>query len=101
MIELGDNENYEETEDFRKWEEYYFSDVHTNGAIRICHYGCAVHFFLIVNGKEFGNVWIDDRASDNGLFPALSKNTGQRMTFSDWYYEWIENSLNELRIKDS
>jgi hypothetical protein len=99
LIEFEENEDYTETEEFKKWEEHYFNDSHTNGAIRICHYGCAVHFFLIVNGKEFGNVWIDDRTSDKGLFPVLSKATGQRMSFSDWYYEWIESSLNELEIK--
>jgi hypothetical protein len=39
------------------------------GSLYLCHYGCALRFFLIVNGVGLGEVWMDRQAVDEGLTP--------------------------------
>ena len=90
-----EDENYTESEEFQNWELEYFSEKYITGSIRICHYGCAIYCILVVSGKEKGNIWFDDRASDNGIYP-LSTETKERYNFSEWYSEWINDSLKKL-----
>ena len=88
-------EDYYETEEFQKWEENYFSNNHIKGSMRICHYGCAIYFLLVVTGNNAGQIWVDDRANDSGIYPAISKLTGQQMTFFEWYDEWLTENLSQ------
>lgn len=90
------NENYTETEEFQKWEEEYYASKHVTGSIRICHYGCAIYYLLVVMGSESGNIWIDDRVSDNGIYPAKSDLNGGRLTFIKWHDEWLTESLRQI-----
>ncbi len=89
-------EDYTESKEFQQWEAEYFSNMHITGSIRICHYGCAIYYLLVVTGKETGYIWIDDRASDQGIYPAISKFTGKRLTFESWFDEWLTESLAEF-----
>jgi SMI1/KNR4 family protein SUKH-1 len=90
------DEDYIKTEEFQKWEQEYYSNKHITGSMIICHYGCAIYYLLVVTGKEAGNIWVDDRASDYGIYPAISKSTGGRLTFIEWYDEWLTESLNQF-----
>lgn len=89
-------EDYTETEEFQKWEDEYFSNKHITGSMRICHYGCAIYYLLVVTGEAAGKIWVDDRANDNGIYPAISKSTGENLTFIEWYDEWLDESLNQF-----
>jgi hypothetical protein len=91
-----DNEDYTETEEFQNWEEEYFSNKHITGSLRICHYGCAIYYLLVVTGNNAGQIWVDDRANDCGIYPAISKSTGKRLTFLEWYNEWLTESLSQF-----
>lgn len=91
-----DQEDYTETEEFALWEDEYYSNKHVSGSMRICHYGCAIYYLLVVTGKEAGNIWVDDRASDYGIYPAQSKPNGGRLTFFEWYDEWLTESLEKI-----
>ena len=64
--------------------------------MRICHYGCAIYFLLVVTGNNAGQIWVDDRANDSGIYPAISKLTGKQMTFFEWYDEWLTENLNQF-----
>ncbi len=64
-----------------------------NGAFPICHQGCAFRTYLVVSGPERGHVWSDGRASDEGIAPHVGAN-GERMTFADWYLDWLRTSLD-------
>jgi hypothetical protein len=78
------------------WEEaVYFKPEQTNGAICICHEGCAIRDWLIVTGPERGHVWLDDRASDGGLLPRDSD--GRRMDFGTWYLDWLSAAEREVQ----
>lgn len=90
--EWADN-NYE-----RLQTEYW--DLHAlDGAIPICHHGCAYRSWLVVAaGKEYGYVWNDDTPSQAGVFPAQTESKN-RCTFAEWYSDWLVKSINEMRAK--
>ena len=96
-----DKEDYFDSEEFQKWEEEYYSSQHTTGSMRICHCGCAIYYLLVVSGTEAGHIWVDDRASDNGIYPAVSKTNGQRLTFTSWYDEWLLESIEQLQVGEN
>ncbi|MEZ0129297.1 SMI1/KNR4 family protein [Flavobacterium sp. LBUM151] len=91
-----EDEDYMESKEFEYWEKEYFDGKHLFGSIRICHYGCAVYYFLIVSGVEKGNIWVDDRANDEGIYPLFSENKN-RYNFTEWYNEWLSQSLIKLK----
>jgi hypothetical protein len=63
------------------WEDQvYWSAANVNGAVPICHLGCAMRQWLVVTGPEAGKVWDDDRTDHGGLTP-LRRPGGERVTF--------------------
>jgi hypothetical protein len=56
-----------------------------NGVLQLCHYGCGMYSYLVVNGSEYGTVWYD-----NGKFHSA------KMRFMDWYLDWINKQLTFL-----
>lgn len=95
-----EDENEEEYEKQREeFEEKYYDKEQMNGVIAICNYGCAISLNLVVNGQEYGNVWTDDRASDNGIYPSFELGNREKITFLNWYELWLDNSLNEINSK--
>ena len=48
--------------------------------------GCAIRIWLVITGPEVGNLWTDDRANDGGWLP-------MRVTFQQWYEDWLDKSL--------
>ena len=91
------NENGEEETAFD--EEEYFSKELLNGVLKISNFGCGISLILIVNGAEYGNIWVDDRGNDQGIYPdPYFKNNG-RINFLDWYEYWLNISLKEINIE--
>jgi hypothetical protein len=78
------------------WESKYWDTSRVNGAIPICHMGCAYRQWLIVTGPERGNIWCDDRASYGGLHP-LKGDGGTRFSFLDWYCDWLKKACELLQ----
>lgn len=58
------------------------------GVLYICNYGCAIRFFLVVNGSQSGEVWIDRQAENKGIIPERSED-GSRLCFLQWYEKWL------------
>lgn len=67
-----------------------------DGAFPICHQGCAIRNLLIVTGPERGNVWVDDRPNDGGIFPGRGNSTAGT-PFFEWYSTWLDDSIAALR----
>ena len=65
-------------------DERYFDPALAAGTIRIGHLGCAMWVLLIVTGSRAGEVWIDDRGSDHGIYPA------EPCRFDEWYLSWLK-----------
>jgi hypothetical protein len=80
----------EETAWLSQLDAEYWRPGLVNGAFPICHHGCAMRTYLVVEGPETGNVWLDDRASDGGLMPHVDS-AGRHMTFAAWYLQWLSD----------
>ena len=77
------------------WEEQrYWHSRHVNGAIPICHMGCALRQWLVVTGPEAGHVWNDYRVDENGLTPV--EIDGGRASFLSWYRAWLDDALSRV-----
>lgn len=74
-------------------EDLYFGNQWVNGLLRISNFGCGVSVNLVVNGAEYGHVWIDDRSNDGGLYPDLYFGQTGRTTFLEWYELWLNKSI--------
>ena len=86
----------EEQEYWRKRDEEYFDDKWIKGMLRVSNFGCGVSMNLIVNGTEFGNIWVDDRGNDQGIYPDPYFEVDHRLNFLDWYELWLDRSLKEV-----
>ncbi|MGE6220002.1 SMI1/KNR4 family protein [Nubsella zeaxanthinifaciens] len=95
-FEEADDDNYEEIEQ-QKIENYY-DNKFSNGLLRISNFGCGVRMNIVVNGKEKGNIWVDDRTNGNGIFPDPYFDITDKITFLDWYELWLDKSLKEKNI---
>lgn len=99
---VDEDENEEQYENERiKFEERYYDKKQMNGVLAICNYGCAVSLNLVVNGQEYGNIWTDDRGSDNGIYPSHELGNKDKVGFLDWYELWLDNSISEIKKKNS
>jgi hypothetical protein len=78
-------------EQYRQQGEYW-SSRRVTGAVPICEHGCQLRQRLIVTGPEQGNVWFDDRADWNGLYPDKTTDR-ERLTFLEWYRNWLDDCL--------
>lgn len=88
-----------EEEEDELWEAFdqkladeYWNLAVMQGAIPICHQGCALLDWLVVTGPLAGNIWRDMRADYKGIEP-LKNSDGTPMSFSDWYLHWLDTHL--------
>jgi hypothetical protein len=73
----------------------YFDEALVDGTIPGAHLGCAMWFRLVVNGPFRGEVWLDDRTSDKGIYPLDPR------SFGGWYLDWLgeaEEQVASLRL---
>ena len=75
-------------------EVHYWDPAIMNGAIPICHLGCALRQWLAINGEQRGFVWNDFRADYRGLSPVLG-GSGEAVSFTDWYMGWLNDSFHK------
>jgi hypothetical protein len=76
-------------------EDRYWNPAIMNGAIPICHKGCALRQWLVIHGEQRGFVWNDHRVDNAGIAPVLSE-SGEPVTFTDWYLGWLDASLEKV-----
>ena len=72
----------------RELEAHYWNPAIMDGAIPICHKGCALRQWLVIHGEQRGLIWDDHRADNAGIAPTLSE-SGEPLTFADWYLGWL------------
>jgi hypothetical protein len=71
----------------------YWDGSLVNGAIPICHEGCALRIWLVLTGAQSGYLWEDRRSEYGGLKP-LRLVDGSPATFTGWYDAWLNDCLN-------
>jgi hypothetical protein len=76
----------------------YWDEALVAGAFPICHQGCALREWLVVSGPEAGQVWYDGRVHNEGLRP-YERADGRRLTFLDWYLDWLDDALRKFKIQ--
>jgi hypothetical protein len=90
--ELAEHGEAEYERQMAEFEAVYWSSSLVNGAIPICHEGCAIRVWLVVTGTQAGRLWEDRRSEYGGLIP-IRVSDGSQAAFSDWYSDWIESCL--------
>ena len=86
----------EASDEARKaFELRYFEERGSAGMLYLCHLGCAMRNFLVVNGPCAGQVWYDGSVDYAGVEP-LARGDGTAHTFASWYLEWLDASLAEV-----
>ncbi|MEG4200923.1 SMI1/KNR4 family protein [Microcoleus sp. Pol12A5] len=73
-----DSYSDEELEEWGDRDEY-------PGVLELCHQGCAIYSYLVVNGPAHGTIW-------NGredFYPT-------ELSFGRWYRRWVEKALRTL-----
>ncbi len=89
------DENYEELQ-----MEYWLKHS-LDGAVPICHHGCAYRSWLVVaEGTEYGNIWQDDTPDEGGVYPEKT-DSNIRVNFGSWYLNWLDKSLREITDKNA
>jgi hypothetical protein len=79
-------------------EKKVLAEARIAGAFPTCHQGCSLRDWLEVTGPEAGQVWHDGRADHQGLRP-YERGDGRRLTFLDWYLDWLDEGLRNLTIQ--
>lgn len=69
--------------------------VPVDGAIPVCHEGCALRDWLVVSGPEAGRIWHDATADYQGWKPVTDA-SGAHLTFEAWYLRWLDEALGAL-----
>lgn len=92
-ISAQDEEEYERQ--LEAFDERYWNSANMNGAIPICHSGCALRLWLVLNAPEKGNIWQDNRADQGGIEPLLNEKQ-ERVTFYEWYRAWLDEALLKM-----
>lgn len=91
-LEESDPAAYQMQQD--NFDTQYWSSTLVNGAIPICHEGCAMRIWLVVTGPQAGYLWRDKRSEFSGICPVMLKN-GSPATFTTWYREWLRIALGD------
>jgi SMI1 / KNR4 family (SUKH-1) len=89
LLDRDQTEYWRQTDVFEKT---YWSSELVNGALPICHQGCALRILLVVTGPESGKLWDDRRSEFEGIRP-LKLADGSQATFGGWYSEWLEQCI--------
>ncbi|EEC0296949.1 SMI1/KNR4 family protein [Salmonella enterica subsp. enterica] len=78
---------------------YYFSINRTPGCFQVCDWGSGGVALLVVNGNEYGKIWIDYRDTFGGIRPELLKDDSvEHMSFCQWYEAWLDEILMEIPL---
>ena len=93
--ELAERDESEHNRQLDIFERAYWSSSLVNGAIPICHEGCALRIWLVLTGTQKGFLWEDRRSEYGGIRP-LRLADGSLATFSRWYDEWLNGCLAAL-----
>ncbi len=95
---------------YLSWQNEYSSDLQEeywmahmmDGAIPVCHRGCARSTWLVVaEGKERGNIWHDDTVDSEGVYPEIPSVSKHRANFGEWYLAWLNKSIQQITNQKS
>lgn len=94
----------------------YFDPKYINGTIVVAEYGCGIQARLVITGEERGNIWIDDRTNEAGIYPLTMhyaaffhddpdieadlyesvEEVKEALTFYEWYNDWLNRGISQV-----
>ena len=86
-------------EAYDTWHDSYSDSKHNSGCIQVSDGGCGHETLLVLIGNERGNMWQDSRVSDAGIVPLKDSGGKARITFLQWYEDWLDRSIREAQGK--
>jgi hypothetical protein len=92
-----DFDNLKEDEYTTLKDKEYSDPKFKSGLLRLANYGCGVSMNLVVNGPEYGKIWVDDRCNDQGLYPDNYFGNEEKIGFLAWYEMWLDESLDQYK----
>lgn len=88
------NLNRDQLDSVQEFNIEYEREEQTQGSLALSDMGCGYEILLVVTGEERGTIWQDLRAGDGGIVPLQNVKSGsERMSFSEWYEDWLDKSL--------
>ncbi|WP_420595587.1 GNAT family N-acetyltransferase [Deinococcus sp.] len=106
LSKKGELSNYMDTalpdsqsEAYDAWHDSYWDSKHNSGCIQVGDGGCGHETLLVLIGNERGNMWQDSRVSDAGIVPLKDSGGKARITFLQWYEDWLDRSIREAQGK--
>lgn len=90
-------ENLQDADDDEELLQAYWRPV--DGAVPLCHQGCALRDWLVVTGPEAGRVWHDATAEYGGWTPLVEEPSGAHLSFEAWYLRWLDAALASLSTR--
>jgi hypothetical protein len=79
------------------FEANYWDSSLMNGAVPICHAGCALRIWIVVTGELAGHLWYDGLANYRGIWP-MKDGDGKPLAFARWYEDCLDLSLHQARL---
>ncbi|EDE2635539.1 SMI1/KNR4 family protein [Salmonella enterica subsp. enterica] len=96
QLRVAMENNYENKDELMK---YYFSIDRTPGCFQVCDWGNGGVALLVVNGDEYGKLWIDYRYTFGGVVPEiLSDNLVEHISFCQWYEAWLDEIIMKVPL---
>lgn len=96
---LADSDEAEYELKMEEFEKQYWHTSLVNGAIPICHQGCALRVWLVMTGTQAGTLWEDRRSEYAGIRPVRLRD-GTAATFGRWYEEWLDDCAHAPHLPD-
>ncbi|MCL9804899.1 SMI1/KNR4 family protein [Flavobacterium amniphilum] len=106
-----DIQKEEDEESWYPYETEYVNDSNpynkggtTYNTINILSTGCGGYDFIVVNGKEKGNIWCYNKLSNNDIYPLYNfEKNMKRISFGDWLLFTVEKLIDfeQKKITDN
>jgi hypothetical protein len=108
--EEPDHEDYDNDDEYDEALHVFWRDL--PGTIMLCEYGCGIRGELIISGPLAGQVLLDYRCDRLPIafftqatnihrrVPRRGPGDDEPLSFSQWYFDWLEISLAELQGGD-
>jgi hypothetical protein len=77
-------------------------DIDQNGYIALVGHGCGAFDFIVINGAEYGNIWIDNYCSNSEILPLYNKERQlDRLDFETWVNEQLDTYISYYCRKEA
>lgn len=92
--EENEEEHYKE---FSSFKEKSSGSREMNGTVALYNLGSGISGHLVVNGKEYGNIWTHNRCYNGGIYPTKEFGNSGKIDFLDVCEQWLTSKFGLSR----